>query len=442
MENPEIVGNLNDLLKDVGIVNVPDKVIMAMLLNVTDTVIDIDRVNAGCKKGVLYFAEDGRCLEAKNDDEAIEADAAYKVVPTGYKQGITDYDLCASFARKENYWNGVFIGTVPVILQGIYNRWNALHTDKRYSRDCPDLFCARKLEIVGCGWSEVYAHNKVYLSKNVRLGYIGNTTESSRNSDDILASIYGDVMTPEIYGKKWRTRLRQHLKWMISCIAEDQKLLVGTEGNGYILLPDRSTALINTGILDKFGNDIFIIDFDNKIYNMESKRLTRAYSKSYMIEAGFSFEALKSLPAPIKFFSDRSDLVFDGDENSLDLGSTSGMAHIIDSRRSRLPSEYRDLPSSFIFDKIKMSILNAVKISKRDYRYIIPIYQTNNKSIAYLFPLKLAAEGVQGAIVVTKSHGYYSPTTILTLDDAYMDASLICNPTGSWLDAQGKEYER
>ena len=124
--------------------------------------------------------------------------------------------------------------------------------------------------------------------------------------------------------------------------------------------------------------------------------------------------------------------------DEFDLEDDYRLNHIINERRDRFPEEYANVPSDIICDKIKSAIHKAIKISSRDYKYIVPMYNLKTNKIQYLMPLHLDRsidEAPELTIVIGERNGFWCVYTILNTDDAYDNARLLCRPDNTWLSA-------
>ena len=67
--------------------------------------------------------------------------------------------------------------------------------------------------------------------------------------------------------ENWRishkNRLGFYLKAIFEKVEYEQKNTSGNIGNGYILSNDRTKCLVNTGLMDVYNNDIYVIDKTN-----------------------------------------------------------------------------------------------------------------------------------------------------------------------------------
>ena len=84
---------------------------------------------------------------------------------------------------------------------------------------------------------------------------------------------------------------------------------------------------------------------------------------------------------------------------------------------------------------LKTSVEYAVKMSKIDYKFIVPSYSIANNEIQFLIPfyVDLGNKKPVCAIVTTKENGRYVLKTILPIDTAYNNARLLSIPDTGWL---------
>ena len=86
-----------------------------------------------------------------------------------------------------------------------------------------------------------------------------------------------------------------------------------------------------------------------------------------------------------------------------------------------------------------MALEDAVEIAKKktqlNYRTAVPIYFPRKDRINLLLPLNLTGGDAPDVALAlsTLASGAYQGETILTLEQAYMDARLIARIEGEWL---------
>lgn len=205
------------------------------------------------------------------------------------------------------------------------------------------------------------------------------------------------------------------------------------KGNGYVFSSNRKKLLINTNLVDCYGNAIYIIDHTPNEKSYTRKTLTVMQSKSSLVADGFTVESIRQLPGHVKFF-DKSEYIFDACIEDFDLEDDEHLDHIINDRRNRFPESYRNVPAKIIADKLKNSVEQAIQISEIDYRYVMPMYNPKLNELEFLIPFYLDnhyGQKPELAIIVSKKQSFWKVFTIIKNEYAYFNARLLCNPNGS-----------
>lgn len=206
-------------------------------------------------------------------------------------------------------------------------------------------------------------------------------------------------------------------------------------GDGYVFSSNKKKLLINTNLIDCYGNFIYIIDHTPHEKQYSNKTVTVMQSKSNLVADGFSVESVRHLPGCVKFF-DKSNHIFDACIEDFDLEDEEHLNHIINERRYRFPESYKDVPAKNIADKLRASIEQAIRISEVDYRYIMPMYNPNYDEIEFLIPFYLDnhyGQRPELAIIVSKKQSFWRVFTVIKTEYAYFNARLLCNPNSSML---------
>lgn len=205
--------------------------------------------------------------------------------------------------------------------------------------------------------------------------------------------------------------------------------------NGKILYnKDRSKALFNTNLIDKFGHDLNIMGDIQLLGGREIIcNLEMCPSKLSLRKSGFE----KHDPLPPKFFEDINEIVFHCDW-VIDC-NVSKYEHIIEQRIERFPDKYKSLNADDLGQKMDNAIEFAKKIAQRNYKFIIPMYYPTAHRIQLLMPIYLETSYTSQpdfALVLTPhaDEEVYTPETILGLDEVYQDARLVAKPEESWLN--------
>ena len=197
---------------------------------------------------------------------------------------------------------------------------------------------------------------------------------------------------------------------------------------------DRSKALFNTNLIDKFGHDLNIMGDVQLLGGREIIcNLEMCPTKLSLRKLGFeNYE-----PLPPKFFEDINEIVFHC-EWDIDC-NVSKYEHIIEQRIERFPDKYKDLETDDLGQKMDNAIEFAKKIAQRNYKFIIPMYYPTARRIQLLMPIYLETSYTSQpdfALVLTPhaNERVYTPETILGLDEVYQDARLVAKPEESWLN--------
>ena len=267
---------------------------------------------------------------------------------------------------------------------------------------------------------------------------------SEQSKRELLNSIYEKLLDKVRWGRtgNYKSKLGFYLKGICLVIWQQQKQCM--RENGWLYSTDGTKSVINTGLLDTFGNYIYLVDNTPELPDFYDKELNIMYNKTILIDLGFDIDSIKNLPEPMKLVDDTSKLIFRADIADFDLDDDLHFTHIIHERINKFPDKYKDMSDVEICNKIKSSITQAVKISKTDYRYMIPKYDFYKQDIQFLMPLYLDAsinERPELALVIGREnnpnvevkHTLVSIYTVLSLADAYDDAQFFGYPNSTWL---------
>ncbi|MTK52944.1 DUF3825 domain-containing protein [Paludibacter sp.] len=220
-----------------------------------------------------------------------------------------------------------------------------------------------------------------------------------------------------------------------------EKLKVEDNGSKIIKSDDKKYIVFNTGLLDKFFHEIFII-----VHVLEEGGET-LYRNPYILNSltdltriGFTMNGKRvvkqdDLPEPATFFTNINEVIFHPDieiDRNYDK-----FTHIIEERRDRFPREDQERDSTELARKLDNSINYAIAIAKRNYKLVIPMYRPQEAKIQLLMPIYLSGSFTSSpdfALVLDLEDGIYTPETILPLDAAYQNARLITKPDELWLN--------
>ncbi|OAV64598.1 hypothetical protein Barb4_03962 [Bacteroidales bacterium Barb4] len=197
--------------------------------------------------------------------------------------------------------------------------------------------------------------------------------------------------------EKWNYRSHQSriphpiLKSYIENIFE--KLKVENNGSKILRSDDNKYILFNTGLLDKFFHEIYII-----VYTLQ-ERGEILYRNPYILSSltdltriGFNVNGKRivkqdDLPEPATFFTNINEIIFHPDieiDRNYDK-----FTHIIEERRERFPREDQERDSTELARKLDNSINYAIAIAKRNYKLVIPMYRPQVAKIQLLMPISI-----------------------------------------------------
>ena len=204
--------------------------------------------------------------------------------------------------------------------------------------------------------------------------------------------------------------------------------------NKVVYSSDGQHILFNTNLPDTFGNDILIIAEVRKKPNGEEYYENPAMSKGGIYkrrQIGFRDDVN---PEAATFFEDVNEIIFQPSWR-IDT-SFEHLFHIIQDNRPRFPKDYQEKNPAEVAGDLEKAISLAVKMAKRNFKYIAPMYRPQKDCIQLLMPIYLNGSYKQSpdfALVLTPENGIYLPETILPIEAAYQNARLIAMPDEAWL---------
>lgn len=220
-----------------------------------------------------------------------------------------------------------------------------------------------------------------------------------------------------------------------------EKLKVEDGGSKILRSDDNKYIVFNTGLLDKFFHEVFII------VHVEDKDGKISYKNPYILNSltdltkiGFHVGGKRvvkqdDLPDSAIFFTNINEVIFHP-EIEIDRNYEK-FSHIIEERRERFPKEDQERDTTELARKLDNSINYAIAIAKRNYKLVIPMYRPQEDKIQLLMPIYLSGSFTSSpdfALVLDLEDGIYTPETILPLDAAYQNARLITKPDELWLN--------
>ena len=113
-----------------------------------------------------------------------------------------------------------------------------------------------------------------------------------------------------------------------------------------------------------------------------------------------------------------------------------------DSQRAHLFSKIQRLleDDMLLYNRLKNRLDDAVLLSRKEVRWnyhtAIPSYYPSRNTMNFMLPLHLSSDDAVDIVLVVEltPAGNYQGQTILTCDQAYIDARLVCSLKSHWLD--------
>ena len=205
--------------------------------------------------------------------------------------------------------------------------------------------------------------------------------------------------------------------------------------NEYFVLNQLQSAIINTGLLDRYGEDIYLMYKKHVGFGFYVPDKIVESKKDYISE-GFAkdkSDVVSSLK-PIDFF-DEGQRTFDADIGDIDLTSRA-LGHMIEERKDRFPENIRAMSDASIAVKIKSALELGLKLQKRDGSYAKPGYSGASKTISWMLPLHINRDlndTPELVLVLRKVDQFYEVKTILPYDDELKDKLIDLSLYGrSW----------
>ena len=293
-------------------------------------------------------------------------------------------------------------------------------------------------------WSGIYFSVESKLKKTIQdnlLFHIGDLYfDSWEDGSQFLEDLKAKCI-PE----KWAYQIHQSIvpNPILKAYVENtfEKLKVENNGAKILVSDDKKYILFNTGLLDRFFHEIFILCHmvvdDNENFYKNPYLMT---SLTDLTKIGFTVNGKRivkqsDLPEPATFFTNISEVIFQP-EIEIDRNYDK-FTHIIEERRERFPKEDQERDTTELARKLDNSIDDAIAIAKRNYKLVVPMYRPQENKIQLLMPIYLSGSFSRKpdfALVLDLEDGIYTPETILPLDAAYQNARLIAKPDELWLN--------
>ncbi len=217
--------------------------------------------------------------------------------------------------------------------------------------------------------------------------------------------------------------LTNYLNYTFMRLQDENKIVFNNNG---------SWACFNTGLQTRYGSDIYAIFSKNVNGNGDS---CDWYFQDFIKSNDDRMKYYPYSPELAEYIVNPADLIFD-----YRLELEINYEHIIEDNIERFPSELNKNPM-LIRNALFGAVESSKKMIRRNYHYSVPIWHKDK--IQLLMPVALVNHDNKPdmTIVLDKQEvseennkAMYIARTVLTMDQAYMNARLIARTGKNWLE--------
>lgn len=231
---------------------------------------------------------------------------------------------------------------------------------------------------------------------------------------EVTAEIYHALLYP---GWKSIHGLDRYIK----IVGRRIEQLTEQEKTEYFVKNKVRSVIINSGLMDMFGKDYFILYRFHEKYKTYIAYKVMKGKKDY-IENGFTKEQASVELKPIQFI-DECCTSFEATMDEFDINQEC-LIHIVKERRERFPENLQEEPDNKIVEQLMLSLKRGLKIQMRDHSYAKMSYSGKNGKLTWLLPLHVNADFTEEpelVMVICKMDEFYEVKTILPYDNDIKD---------------------
>lgn len=303
------------------------------------------------------------------------------------------------FSRRGNEWAGALVGTQTSILETQ----------------------SKSIGHINVIWLDIEKNNTI--SKNTT---VGNSSEDkgydieideSFNKKSVDDDLYEVLLSNLLFKDKFSIR---NMKYYINSLLQRLNYFIQNDipvDDYVVYTQNKDYALINTGLLDKFGNTVNIITKVMSRNDLSYTMLDLVKCKTTLLNYGFTRESINKDIKPVRFWDkDNSELIFDANIEDFDLSGWNRLEHCIEERKERYPVEMQKMSSEVLCRDLVNAIQLGIKLSKYDTNYVLPTYNMKYNRLHYIIPYHLNndfSKKPELGIVVAKTETFWQIMTIL-----------------------------
>lgn len=259
--------------------------------------------------------------------------------------------------------------------------------------------------------------------------------------------------------------LCQYIKCTFYRLQKEHKILIAEDG---------SLAAFNTGLFTSRYEDIFACFIPNAPDSETKWKFAAFCTKASGYYGKLLLSKFEILPKAPNYYNTLKEILYCSNKKLM-----VDYDHIIIDNIDRFPTDYlrslagrnevvlqcleqidltRDISlydtireelqtDTLLFRRIRSDLNSAIDVAllmvERDYKVGIPCYYPKRNVVSLLLPIYLTfSENPDLALIVELTDsGNYQGQTIFTLQQAYIDARMICPLNGTWLDIKEDVHE-
>lgn len=423
----------NYLIKENIEISDVDKAIESLKYNLEFSNIKIEDIAEFIKtqKATIFYLDEKMNGISENDTSK----AKYVWLDTGLLRG--KEPLFFSLLNECGYFSGFYAGTPRYLANNIEKYYprntrdienNLLKFKTKYERKIEDRLVKN---IMAKYTGEEQDSGMLKKMTDSGINYESLPKGNTKNKQDVYSikeeirqKINDEYMKPSEVTEAVKQQLMINnwesdggLDRYIKVIGNRLLQLIERKEEDYYILNNIKSAVVNTGLLNKFGVDIFLVyRFHVASNNYEPYKIVEG--KSDIVEENFTKEQASKKIKPINFF-DANNKEFDAEWEDFDINYSS-LSHVIEERRGRFPEEIREVSANTIASKITQALEIGVKMAQRDRTYVKPTYSTKTGVVSWNMPLHIFKEFTENpelVMVVRKSGVFWEIKTILPYDE-------------------------
>lgn len=399
---------------------------------------DIVEFVQGEKSTKFYFDD------AMNGKDEKSRDIRYLWLDTGFEDSRGN-PIFISLLNHSGYYSGHFIGNSYYLSKRIYqyypeNERTVIENEKAFKEKYKRKIEGRAVKNL----IEKYK-SKEAINANPTKEKVNNSLGKFFADDDALGADYDDAkkttsnderafraywtsepsdLTKDIANmlmiNNWKSinGLDRYIKIVGARIAQ----LIEQKKTDYYLLNNIKSAVVNTGLLDKFGSDIYMIYRKHLSYGIYVPHKFVDSKREYIYDGFIKDKSETVSLLPITFFND-GEIPFRATIDDFDI-TPRALYHIIEERKHRFPENVREMSDAALATKINNALDLGLKMQLRDSSFAKPSYSTLTGTISWMIPLHINREFTEEpelVLVLRKAGEFYEIKTILPYDDETKD---------------------